>query len=131
MTKIFILLNLVDFMNERHQNWDLKTSFFDWWRSRSYIWGSPSDWSFLMNEIEYKSWKFSRYMTNCDITNSVYSFDRNLATIWVGINWYTFGFFQNFDLLVHPYVSPSCFSVYTWYPQLPIAAVKEFVAIFK
>ena len=40
--------------------------------------------------------KFSRYMTNCDITDSAYSFDRNLATTWVGVNWHTVGFFQNF-----------------------------------
>ena len=39
-------------------------------------------------------------MINCDITDSTYSFDRNLATIWVGVNWYIDGFFLSFDLLV-------------------------------
>ena len=52
-------------------------------------------------------------MTNCDTTNIVYSFERNLATIWVGVNRYTVGFFQNFDLLVQRYVSPSFFSLHT------------------
>ena len=71
-----------------------------------------TNWSSLMKEIKCKSWKFSSYMSNCDITNSIYAFDHNLATIWVGINWYTVGFFQNFNLLVQRYISSSCFSVY-------------------
>ena len=79
------------FMNEIHQNGDLKTSFWDWW---------PNDWSSFMDKIKCKSWEFSRYMINCDITDSTYSFDRNLATVWVGVNWYFVGFFLSFDLLV-------------------------------
>ena len=89
-----------------------------------------TNWSSLMKEIKYKSWKFSSYMSNCDITNSIYTFDHNFATIWLGINWYAVGFFQNFNLLVQRYISSS-FSRCTWYPRLPISVVKELMAIFK
>ena len=66
------------FMNKMHQDQDLKTSFWDWWQSRSWICDSPNHWSSLMDEIKYKSWKFSQYMANCITTDSVYSFNFGL-----------------------------------------------------
>ena len=117
-------------MNGMHQNWNLMTRFRDWWRSRGYICDSLIEWFSLEDEIKYNPWKFCRYMTYCDITDSTYFFDRNLAKIWVGVNWYTLVSFKTLTCWCSV-MFRRVVSRYTWYPRLPISAVAEFMAVFK
>ena len=118
------------FMNKIHQNWDLKIYIWDWWRLCAIfvkVWvNDPPSWM--------------KWNTNL----------KNFRGIWPTVTWpilftllivilqeyrsvsieYAIGFFLNFNVLVQRYAL-QIISQYTWYPRLPISAVKQFLVYFK